>query len=264
MTYKTIVLKKPGAIDWPHTTCQVPFIYYSIKLDYKNIRLPPSSHVDLMDLDRAAHSGSPHPTTPWAWAEGPGSHSDKYWSGAGGGGERPGGCTDVGEDGGQGLQEAGLSGCSPSSLCQSVPTPSLALISPKWHITIGGSLHILPECAESCFAQKGVMGWGGSPLPQGTHFLLSILVEPAWASGGPGLGSSGVCVLNALPFHPKRPTLPVGVRYTQPQSPRGDSLGPCPPSSCPSKFQSTTAAGFQVAGNFQIIFYFICNWLLSF
>jgi hypothetical protein len=78
MTCKTIVLKKPGAIDGPHTTCQVLFIYYSIKLDYKNIRLPPSSHVDLMDLDRAAHSGSPHPTMPWAWAEGPGSHSDKY------------------------------------------------------------------------------------------------------------------------------------------------------------------------------------------
>lgn len=29
------------------------------------------------------------------------------------------GCTDVGEDEGQGLQEAGLSGCSPSSLFQS-------------------------------------------------------------------------------------------------------------------------------------------------
>ena len=95
-------------------------------------RLPPSSHVDMMDLDRGAHAGSLHPTKLWAWAEGPGSHSGKHWSGAGRGGERPGGCTDVGEDGGQGLQEAGLSGGSPSSLCRSkCPHSQLSTDFPK-------------------------------------------------------------------------------------------------------------------------------------
>lgn len=51
--------------------CQVLFIHYFIKPGYNNIRLPPSSPVDMMDLDRAAYAGSCRPAQPWASAEGP-------------------------------------------------------------------------------------------------------------------------------------------------------------------------------------------------
>lgn len=45
--------------------------------------LPLSARVDVMDLERAAHTGSPDPTKPWACAVGPGSYGGEHRSGAG-------------------------------------------------------------------------------------------------------------------------------------------------------------------------------------
>ena len=151
--------------------CQELFIHYSIKPPNNNIIFPPSTQVDVMDLERAAHTGSPDPSKPWACAERPGSRGGTHWPGAGRGGGRhfwDCGLYRCGRGWGPGTSRGRTLWVFPIFTFPVQMSPL-----PIWHqfppidISPLEALFVTSlSCAESCYAQKGATGmrWESPPL----------------------------------------------------------------------------------------------------